>query len=136
MMSSSLYSALLLSLTGLFCLLIVLIPLFEKNYKKHQERRALRRTVAQFRLFKMLSYLGVNFDQYINKIPPAIILKHIADCETCPNTTTCDKCLRDGQIINDMGFCPNYQSLTAQSKTLFHTTSVFDLKANPIILKR
>lgn len=118
------YLASLLILAGFFILFMTLIPRFKQKYIDHKERKALRRTVTRFRLFKMLSYLGVNFDQYINKTPLPIISKHIRNCSACQNTVTCDTCLRDGRIINDMNFCPNHQSLLVQSRLLAEETRI------------
>jgi hypothetical protein len=70
----------------------------------------------------MLEHLGAGLDDYLAKVPASEIEAQITLCSRCGNTETCDSCLRDGREIFDMGFCPNYWSLTAHSKTVASTS--------------
>lgn len=72
----------------------------------------------QFRLYKMLGFLGVNFGDYISKLSEEEILAHIENCGACQDIPACDRCLRDGQFVSNLDFCPNYKSLIECSKTL------------------
>jgi hypothetical protein len=78
----------------------------------------LRRRVERLRLSKMLGHLGARLDDYLANVPEHEIETHIASCWQCDNTATCDLCLRDGRVLFDMGFCPNYGSLIGHSKTI------------------
>jgi hypothetical protein len=115
---TSLNPELLLGFMVVLALFFVLILRLNNKHKELQQQEALRRQVRQFRLYKMLLYLGVNFDSYIRILPGEAILNHATNCSACPNIPTCDKCLFDGKIMRDMNFCPNYQSLTYYSRYL------------------
>jgi len=115
---ASLFLSLLLGFIGALAILTAFILYRYNRYKVEQQHEVLRQRVRQFRLYKMLLYLGVNFDRYIRVLPREAILNHTRNCSACPSTPTCDKCIVGGKIINDMNFCPNYQSLIKFSPTL------------------
>ena len=77
----------------------------------------LKRRVSSLRLSKMLSYLHVDVDQYVCKIPVEDIQHHIENCSQCRGLDVCDSCLRDGKVVHNMDFCPNYWSLIEHSKS-------------------
>lgn len=81
-------------------------------------RERLRQTVPRYRLYKMLAYLGADYERYIKRLPTEDITRHVLNCNACPNLDVCDSCLRDGHEQKDMDFCPNYKSLTVCSKLL------------------
>lgn len=70
------------------------------------------------RLHKMLQYLGANEDEYLRTIPAADINKEIYRCSKCKTQDICDRSLRDGKLIVNMSFCPNYKSLIKHSMAI------------------
>lgn len=86
-----------------------------KSLESQNRRKSIRQTVTRYRLSKMLAYIGINIDDYINRLPDYAIYNHIARCKACPDIPTCDRCLHDGMVISNMNFCPNYQSLMKYS---------------------
>jgi len=122
MTPTMLYLTIVLGLAGMILLFLVGIP----QYKERQNEKriitlkieAYRHTVSQYRLSKMLSFIGIRLDDYIIRIPHTAIENHITNCHACPNIPTCDRCLRDGEYVGDMNFCPNYQSLMAFSRIM------------------
>ena len=68
-----------------------------------------------YRLSKMLKYLGIDAEKYIEKMPPQSQWMHINNCQHCPNTVECDDHLSNGKPIQNMSFCPNYISLIRHS---------------------
>lgn len=80
--------------------------------------QALMRRISQLRLSKMLDYLGVPVERYVSRLPLSEIETHIYNCSHCQNLEACDHCLRDGHPVDDMHFCPNYDSLMAHSRRL------------------
>ena len=106
----------LVAFSGLLLLWIKSIPLSRRGLKPRQQ--LLYNTVRQYRLSKMLSFIGVRLDDYIMRIPEYQIKKHIVRCRNCPNISTCDRCLHDGMHMSDMHFCPNYKSLMYYSKVM------------------
>lgn len=67
------------------------------------------------RLHKMLQFLGANPDEYLHSIPAAVINKEIYRCSRCKTQDICDRILRDGKLMANMRFCPNYKSLIKHS---------------------
>lgn len=106
----------MIALSGLIFLWLKSIPLFATRLTTRQQ--LLYSTVYQYRLSKMLHYLGVRVEDYVRRIPEFQIKKHIVRCRSCPNIPTCDQCLHDGKFVSDMHFCPNYQSLMSYSKIM------------------
>ena len=115
---ASLFLSLLLGFIGALAILTAFILYLYNRYKVQQQHKILGQKIHQFRLYKMLLYLGVNFDHYIRGLPRETILNHASNCSVCPNTPTCDKCISGGKIISNMNFCPNYQSLIKYSPKL------------------
>jgi hypothetical protein len=101
------------ALVGLILLSLDKVPRVHRVLAHRQHRELLRHKVYQYRLASMLRYLGIPMDYYMSNLPEDEIKKHIYRCDSCPNIETCDRCLRDGEGINDMRFCPNYESLMA-----------------------
>ena len=120
--NTSLYLILVLGLAGMALLILVGIPQYRERHLQQQKirrrREQYRRIVCKYRLSKMLSFIGIKLDDYLTRIPLKAIKKHIINCKACPNIPTCDRCLRDGEYVNDMNFCPNYQSLMAFSRVM------------------
>ena len=113
---SNILLVLLLSLVIGFCLVIA--HQWRKGRQRHQDYQELRQRIIQLRLFKMLTHLGASLEDYTRIIPRSEIEKHVRNCKQCAELETCDACLRDGSVILDMNFCPNYGSLTAHSRTI------------------
>jgi hypothetical protein len=91
------------------------IPIIKKAARQRRNKAQLRQVIYRYRLSKMLHYIGIRVTDFVDRIPPYEVRKHIIRCKRCPNITTCDACLRDGRVISDMHFCPNYESLMAYS---------------------
>jgi hypothetical protein len=122
METTLLYLTLALGLMGVTLSALVGIVQY-KEYQREQknllrQKEKYRRAVCKYRLSKMLGFIGIRLDDYLSIIPHEAIRKHIINCKNCPNIPTCDRCLRDGEYVNDMNFCPNYQSLMAYSRIM------------------
>jgi hypothetical protein len=104
---------LMFSLAGIIVLALDRAPRIHRVLADRQNRELLRHKVYQYRLASMLRYLGIPMDYYVSNLPKGEIRKHIYQCGKCPNIETCDHCLRHGEEICDMHFCPNYDSLVA-----------------------
>jgi len=81
-------------------------------FSQHQHKLAKLRS---YRLSKMLKFLGIDQEKYIEKMPSQSQWMHMNNCQHCPNTVECDDHLSDGKPILDMSFCPNYISLIKHS---------------------
>jgi len=81
-------------------------------FSRHHAQLAKLRS---YRLSKMLKYLGIDLDAYIDNMPPQSQWMHMNNCQHCPNTLECDEHLSNGKPITDMNFCPNYISLIKHS---------------------
>lgn len=66
----------------------------------------------------MLQFLGANQDEYLRTIPAAVINRAISRCSRCKAQDICDRSLRDGKLIANMTFCPNYKSLIKHSMAI------------------
>lgn len=122
METTMLYLILVVGLAGVALLVLVGIPQY-KIQMREKQKVALQiekysHIVSRYRLSKMLSFLGIRLHDYLTRIPHDAIEKHITNCDACPNIPLCDRCLRDNQYVNDMNFCPNYQSLMAFSRIM------------------
>jgi hypothetical protein len=98
-------------------LMLAIHKLSEAQYRRLQ-LDALRHVVSQYRLSKMLAYIGIKLDDYVSRIPPDEIRNQVTHCKACADTETCDRCLRDKHFVNDMHFCPNYESLMTYSRVM------------------
>ncbi len=117
-----LYWTIMLGLVSVALSILVAINQYKEYQREHQEllreKEKFRRAVSKYRLSKMLTFIGIQLDDYLVRIPYEAIRKHIINCKNCPNIRTCDRCLRDGEYVADMNFCPNYQSLMAYSRIM------------------
>lgn len=109
---------LLVGFSHTILLLLKKLPAFKKSVKQHQYRERMRRIVYRYRLSQMLHFLGIRVEDYVAHIPSYEVKKQVLHCKKCPNTDTCDQCLRDGKFIPDMHFCPNYRSLMTYSRIM------------------
>jgi len=109
-----------LLLVTLVCLLSYQVL---RNKKKEQAHRNLLNRVKCLRLHKMLHFLGVDEHEFLRVIPLSDVDRLIEQCSACITLDICDGCLRDGQRINNMSFCPNYKSLLEHSKAIYHHRS-------------
>ena len=109
---------LLFALAGLVYMVLDSMPQFKNAVRQREQLELLRHKIYQLRLSRMLSYLGIQIRDYLLRIPIADINLHIERCNTCPDIPTCDRCLRDGELVRDMHFCPNYASLTRFSRIM------------------
>ena len=97
-------------------LLIRLTMALSKNIKTGvQFRQALLKKIADLRLGKMLSRLGINRDRYLMEQRTHLIKLHIDQCESCENTDTCDGRLDgEGEVADEVAtYCPNAEDLLA-----------------------
>lgn len=113
-----LLSVVLFSVVGLALMFMDNTPQLKKKLELNQHREILRHELYHYRLSSMLRYLGIRIEKYIIELPEEQIRKHIIRCNTCQNVSTCDRCLCNGETINDMNFCPNYGSLLVYSKII------------------
>ena len=109
---------LLLAFSQSTILLLKRIPFINNKLKLRYKLECLRHTVYQYRLSKMLHYIGIRVEDFVKRLPERQVKKHIVRCRRCPNIDTCDQCLRDGKFVKDMHFCPNYKSLMSYSKIM------------------
>ena len=109
---------LLLSVAGLTFMIMDNTPKLNKELEQRKSKEILCLEVYRYRLSSMLRYLGIRMESYINNMPEGEIRKHIIRCKTCPSISTCDRCLRDEETINNMYFCPNYSALLAYRKNI------------------
>lgn len=93
-----------------------------RKQKKHAHE-ALAKRVKRMRLYKMLQFLGVDQDKFLDVIPGSDIDLLIERCSACDTADICDRYLRDGYRVSGMSFCPNYRSLCEHSKTIYHHDS-------------
>ncbi|MCK5639806.1 MAG: hypothetical protein KAJ19_03375 [Gammaproteobacteria bacterium] len=115
-----------LPLIGLLLFFIGSLPVIRHLVHQSREKRQLaqlqyqqlKQRVTRLRLSHMLTFLGADLDEYLDKVPREEIEKHIHNCKECKALQTCDDCLGNGRPVSDMNFCPNYRSLTLHSKTL------------------
>lgn len=122
MESTTIYLIIAFTLGMVTLVILIGMPYLTLHLRQKQQRaqqlQQYRHTVSQYRLLKMLSFIGIGLDDYITRIPDEAIKQHITNCKACPNIPTCDRCLRDGEYICDMNFCPNYHSLMMFSQVM------------------
>lgn len=93
---------------------IIVASMLANYHTKRRIMSNLKQHVSRLRLSKMLRYIGVPVETYFSVVPQETIEEHIKNCNKCSNSQsveTCDHCLQDGKVAQDMHFCPNYQSL-------------------------
>jgi len=111
----------IIPLLGLLLMAILLLLLFPGYLWQHRQRKrhwVLRHSISQYRLSKMLAFLGIELGDYLAHVPERIVLQQISECKACTNHRECDACLRDGKIKTDLHFCPNYDSLLQCSRMM------------------
>ncbi len=113
-----LFLVLLLAFSESIRLMLNRLPILNNKIKAQYQKECLRHTVYQYRLSKMLHFIGIKVKDFVDRVPEMQVKKHIVRCKRCPNIDTCDQCLRDGKFISDMHFCPNYKSLMTYSKVM------------------
>jgi hypothetical protein len=96
----------------------ILIKAVLETKNARRTHQLFKQTIKQLRLSKMIAFLGANLDDYVRFVPAKDILAHVGRCTKCSTADICDSCLRDGKVVQNMNFCPNYRSLTVHSKTL------------------
>ena len=130
MESAMLQLVVVFGLAAVVLTLLVGVPQFRDYQRRHRQVTDniahYTHVVSHYRLSKMLAFIGIKLDDYIMRLPLAAIQQHIINCHDCLNIRTCDRCLRDGEYINDMNFCPNFQSLMMYSRIMpsVETTSL------------
>jgi hypothetical protein len=87
--------------------------------KKEHAHEVLLKRVKRLRIYKMLKFLGADPDEYLHVIQAVDINRQIHRCTHCKEHESCDSCLLDGKRLVNMNFCPNHQSLTEHSKTIY-----------------
>jgi hypothetical protein len=113
-----LFLLLLLAFSESIRLLLNRVPILNNKLKREYHKECLRQAVYQYRLSKMLHFIGIKVKNFVDRVPEYQVKRHIIRCKQCPNIETCDQCLRDGKYISDMHFCPNYKSLMSYSKVM------------------
>ncbi|MCI0506816.1 MAG: hypothetical protein L0Z73_12005 [Gammaproteobacteria bacterium] len=94
------------------------VPVINSKFKRQYHKECLRHAIYQFRLSKMLHFIGIQVKDFVDRVPEYQVKRHIIRCKNCPNTDICDQCLRDGKFVSDMHFCPNYKSLMSYSRIM------------------
>ncbi len=112
------YLTLLLGLLAVFILLMLAIRKLSNLRYRQLQLDALRRVVSQYRLSKMLAYIGIKLEDYVERIPPDEIRTQVSHCKACTELDICDRCLRDKHYVSNMHFCPNYNTLMSYSKIM------------------
>lgn len=75
-------------------------------------REPLTKRLHSLRLSKMLSALGINTSEYLNRVNVVTIHEQMNRCTDCDNTEKCDDNLSNEEIdINEIEFCDNESSL-------------------------
>lgn len=110
-------AALILALVLILFLVNLILQREIGRQAEFQSQLELRDKLRQFRLSKMLAFLGVDSERYIRKLPKEDIHRHLETCSQCSNIPACDSHLRDGKPVTNMNFCPNYKSLIRHSAT-------------------
>lgn len=106
-------------LAQLFIAFLAILFMYHWLQPRLISRRLARITktrVKHLRLNKMLEFIGLDVDQYIDTVPANLIEAHIRRCQGCKQTRQCDDCLLDKRPVHDMHFCPNYESLMRCSR--------------------
>jgi len=107
----------------LWLLLAALLCLYScQSLRIRQRRRAhetLLERVKRLRFYKMLTYLGADPDEYLRAVPLADINQQMQRCMACTTLEICDRCLGEGRRVDNLDFCPNHQSISEHSKTVF-----------------
>ena len=106
-----------LLITSLACFLSFKVLM---NKKREHTYEILINRVKRLRLNKMLQFLGADRDELIRVVPTSDINRLIERCSYCDTIDTCDSCLRDGNKVDSLSFCPNYKLLSELSKTIYH----------------
>lgn len=81
-------------------------------------RGPLLAALKRYRYFKMLKYLHVDVDRYVDVVQEDTLTIHLNRCAACASAIACDECLRDGRRVYDLHFCPNYDELIAESRLM------------------
>ncbi len=122
MESAILQLVVVFGLAAVILTLLVGVPQFRDYQRRHRQVANqiahYAHVVSQYRLSKMLAFIGIKLDDYITRLPIAAIQQHVINCHNCPNIGICDRCLRDGEYVSDMNFCPNFQSLMMYSRIM------------------
>lgn len=101
--------------TGALLALAAWVHFESKKQLAYSVRESKLAHLKQYRLSKMLAFLGIDVRKYIDYMPSQSQWMHLNNCQHCPNTVECDEHLSNGKPILDMNFCPNYVSLIRHS---------------------
>lgn len=101
-----------------FGTILLLLPGYIWRRRQRRRYSVLVRQVTQYRLSKMLTFLGITLKDYLRHVPEPIVLRQISVCDACDNVAQCDACLRDRQFTTSLHFCPNFNSLMHCSQWL------------------
>ena len=97
---------------------IAFLLLINKNLQQGQTiRQRLAERVHGLRMAKMLSKLGIDFDQYLHQVPLHKINESMDKCDDCQTVGLCDEALKQPEIKpENIDFCPNQSCLTRVSE--------------------
>ena len=79
-------------------------------------RQDITQNINELRYGKVLTYFGINKNEFVHKVPLVEIEKEMRTCVTCQQTEQCDKTLDETGIFDDgaLAFCPNSASIQNQ----------------------
>lgn len=82
-------------------------------------RRELTTKINQLRYGKILTYFGINKNEFVHKVSLVEIENEMRTCISCKQTVQCDKTLDQTGIFDDgaLAFCPNTASIQNQRAT-------------------
>lgn len=91
--------------------LVILVQCVQNGRYLRAYHRDLVRRFCALRIHRMLETLGVSERRYMAKARHVEVERHLANCQQCPNTGTCDRALRQGDVSAGEEFCPNFREL-------------------------
>lgn len=96
------------TLLGIFFVLVI-----AKNVKQGKKvREQLAQRIETLRMSKMLRALGLDFSEYLYKVPLSKINGSMNNCENCDAIGQCDNALQQEKIKpEEIDFCPNNECL-------------------------
>jgi len=105
-------------LVALITIGVMFTLLINKNLVQGQSiRQKLAQRVNGLRMSKMLSKLGIDFDQYLHQAPLHKINESMNKCDDCKTIGQCDEVLKQPEIKpQEIDFCPNQSCLSTFSE--------------------
>ncbi len=102
-------------LAGLMLYLLVRLPLAILGNLRagHRFREGLAGALHDLRLSRMLTFLGIDQDQYLHRQQAIDIQRHMERCDACDAKSHCDQVLEEETTpnVDALGFCANIDDL-------------------------